>query len=246
MQRWFRFDWDVVGGIIAAVIAIVLHLLHVAEQGILLTIALVLLAFLLLRSLRSEHRTETLVETISGMGEAVRELKAGITPPEVILIGPDKLRRECERFVRDARGEMTWFNMCCLMFRRNEVFDLLIGAALSNPRVTSLQFLFHEGERDLWHNIVAPRIRGRSDSAKICEVRWFRESQAISFILAEVGDEPRVEALISFWGGPFMARTTEHQVPRYVLRIRGHSDLLPRLAELVRQYRLGSADEEKT
>ncbi|MCS7015305.1 MAG: hypothetical protein NZM42_04200 [Gemmatales bacterium] len=238
MRHWLRFDWDVVGGIIAAVIAIILHLLHIVEASILLTIVLVLLAFLLLRSLRSEHQVETMDATLTRVRDAVREIQAGLTPPEVLLIGPDRLRRECARFVREARGEMVWFNMCCLMFRRDEIFELLIGSALQNPQVTALQFLLSTGEREGWRTWLGPRIRSHPQGGKLRDIRWLPDKQAISFILTEVGEAGQTEVLISFWGEPFMAMVTEHQVPRYVLRVRGHSDLLPRLTELVRQYRL--------
>lgn len=137
---------------------------------------------------------------------------------------------------------MTWFNMCCLMFRRQETYDLLIKVALANPKVTAINFLLHESEREAWQTLLLPRIHASSEADKVGEVRWLRTTESISFILSEVEEEGRVEALISFWGEPFMARITEHQVPRYVLRVRGHSDLLPRLAELVRQHRM-RADE---
>lgn len=240
MRGLLRFDWDVVGGIIAAVLAIILHLLHVAEEGILLTIVLVLLAFLLLRSLRGEHRVETLAESVAAVESSVRDIRAGITPPQVILIGPDKLRQECEAFIRHARGNIVWFNMCCLMFRRQEIFDMLIGPALRNPHVRSIQFILHEEERPGWETNLLSRLRESSAQGKVREVRWFRAAQAISFILAELGSEGQLEALISFWGEPFMAQRTEHQIPRYVLRVRGQSDLVPRLVELARQHQIGN------
>jgi len=56
VQHWFRrYDWDAVAGIAAAVVALILHLLHVVQLDILLTITLVLVALLLLRQLR--HRS---------------------------------------------------------------------------------------------------------------------------------------------------------------------------------------------
>jgi hypothetical protein len=32
--------------------------------------------------------------------------------PEVVLVGPRHLRAASEAFARQARGEMTWFNVC--------------------------------------------------------------------------------------------------------------------------------------
>lgn len=238
MRRLLRLDWDVIAGIVAAVAAIVLHLLHVAEAGVLLTIILVLMAVVLLRSLRNEHRAELLTDAASRMEGALRDIQAALNPPEVILIGPRQLRKESERFAREARGEMIWFNVCCLMFRRQEIFDTLLGPAIANPAVTAVQFVSNEGERQLWATALLPKIRQCAGHEKVREPRWVALPETVSFILADIGPEGQTEALVSFWGEPFMARTTERQVPRYVFRVQGHSDLLPRLIELERQYRM--------
>lgn len=238
MRRLLQLDWDVVAGIVAAVAAIVLHLLHVAETGILLTITLVLMAVLLLRSLRSEHRAELLTDAVSRTEGVMRDIQAALNLPEVILIGPRQLRKESERFAREARGEMVWFNVCCLMFRRQEVFDILLSPAIANPAVTAIQFISNEGERELWATVMLPKIRQCAGHEKVREPRWVSLPETLSFILADINAAGQAEALVSFWGEPFMARTTEQQVPRYVFRVLGHSELLPRLIELDRQHRM--------
>jgi choline-glycine betaine transporter len=53
-----RYDWDAIAGIAAAVAALILHLFHVVQLDILITIPLVLVALLLLRQLRHEEREE--------------------------------------------------------------------------------------------------------------------------------------------------------------------------------------------
>jgi len=55
-KRWIQIDWDAIAGIIAALIAIVMHYLHALEVDVLLMITLVLLALLFIRDLRSESR----------------------------------------------------------------------------------------------------------------------------------------------------------------------------------------------
>jgi hypothetical protein len=238
MGRLLRLDWDVVAGIVAAVAAIVLHLLHVAELGVLLTILLVLMAVLLLRSLRGEHRADLLTDAVSRTEGFMQDVKAALNPPEVILIGPRQLRKESERFAREARGEMIWFNVCCLMFRHQEVFDTLLGPAIANPAVTAIQFISNAGEHALWATMMMPKIRQCAGHAKVREPRWVSLPETLSFILADINPEGRAEALVSFWGEPFMARTTEQQDPRYVFRVQGHSELIARLIELERQHRM--------
>ncbi|MFO0969607.1 MAG: hypothetical protein U0793_28950 [Gemmataceae bacterium] len=46
--------------------------------------------------------------------------------------------------------------------------------------------------------------------------------------------------MLSFWGEPFMARAPGKDVPRYVFHVQGHSELVTRLSELERGYRLGA------
>ena len=41
-KRWIQIDWDAIAGIIAALIAIVMHYLHALEVDVLLMITLVL------------------------------------------------------------------------------------------------------------------------------------------------------------------------------------------------------------
>ena len=50
---------------------------------------------------------------------------------------------------------------------------------------------------------------------------------------AEIGTESR-----SFWGEPFMARATGRDVPRYIFHVQPHSELVSRLVELERSYRV--------
>jgi len=46
------------------------------------------------------------------------------------------------------------------------------------------------------------------------------------------------EAMLSFWGEPFMARTAEKQMTRYVFWVHGHSDLMAQLVDLERHHRV--------
>lgn len=238
MQKLLRVDWDIVAGIVAAVAAIVLHLLHVAESAVLLTIILVLLALLLLRSLRSEHRIDGLTDAASRTEGLLREVQTSLRLPDAILIGPRQLHKESERFTKAARGEMIWFNVCCLMFTRDEVFDTLLKPAITNPLVAAIQFVSDESERPYWQNSVLPKIRRCSGYEKVRQPRWTSLPKTVSFILADVDTDGRPEALLSFWGEPFMAHSMGQQIPRYIFRVHAQSELLPHLIELERQIRM--------
>jgi len=238
MKQLLRLDWDVIAGIAAAVLAIVLHLLHVVDVDVLFTVALVLLALLLIRDLRREGLDEHLTDSVSKITAGLHDVQAALTPPDATLVGPRHLRAESRRFVESARGEMVWFNVCFLMFKSSEVFDLLLRPALENPRVDSIQFISNETERELWEQHMLPKIQQCTGRDKVAEPRWRQLPETISFILADVEPRGATEALLSFWGEPFMSKATGRQVPRYIFRVQGHSDLVARLAEIERGHRI--------
>jgi len=237
MKRFLKMDWDVIAGIAASVIAIALHLLHIVEVGVIFTIVLVLLALLLLRDLRRESVDERLAEIAESTNAAVEGIQASMTPPEAILIGPRRLRTESRKFCETANGEMIWFNICFTMFQSQEVFDLMLGPAIENPRVDAIRFISNSSEKPLWEQNILPKVRECSGRHKVGEPIWCELPETLSFILADMLPDGATEALLSFWGEPFMGRTTGQQAPRYIFRIQKHSDLIARFVELERQFR---------
>ena len=240
-KHWLRrYDWDAVAGVVAAGAALILHLLHVVQPDILLTITLALVALLLIRQLRHEEREER-VEAMSARTEQmIAKLHDTLKAPDVVLIGPRHLRTASEAFARQARGDMTWFNVCLMMFRPQELFDCLLRPAVENPRVTRIEFVLDEGERANWRDHVVPKLAACLGREKVVEPRWCTLHESVSFVLADRDGDGQAEAQLSFWGEPFMARATGRDVPRYIFHVRAHSDLVPRLVELARTYRMAS------
>ncbi|MGB4861939.1 MAG: hypothetical protein WBO97_05740 [Tepidiformaceae bacterium] len=235
------YDWDAIAGILAAGAALVLHLLHVIETDVLLTIALVVLALLLFRDLRREAQDERLVETVVETSSTVAGILSRMERPDVLLIGPRALRTSSESFARMAHGEMIWFNVCLLMFRPQSLFDALLRPALVNPKVTAIQFVLDESERESWVTQVVPKAEATGGAEKLREPRWVPlKQEAVSFILADTA-EGTTEAHLSFWGEPFMSRTAGFDIPRFVFHVQAHSDLIPQLLELERRFRSPSA-----
>lgn len=240
MNKLLRFDWDIIAGITAAVLAIVLHLLHFVELDVLFTIGMVLLALLLFRDLRREGHDEHLAESVRQVKESVHDLHLALDTPEAVLIGPRYLRTESRRFCENARGEMTWYNVCFTMFQTQEVFDLMLRPAIENPLVESIQFIADERERDLWVKNMAPKIQRCAGAAKVREPRWGSLPETVSFILSETGPRGSTEALLSFWGEPFMSRETGKKVPRFIFKIQAQSDLIAQFVEMERHQRLSA------
>ena len=67
------------------------------------------------------------------------------------------------------------------------------------------------------------------------------DNSTVSFILANVEPRGIIVSLLSFWGEPFMSRASAKQVPPYIFRVQGHSDLVAQLVDLERQHRMGDS-----
>ena len=132
---------------------------------------------------------------------------------------------------------MFWFHVCLSMFRPQPLFDTLLRPAIENPQVTSIQFILDESQKALWESEVAPRVDACKGRDKVKPPRWTTIQESVSVIIADTGSTGGTESLLSFWGEPFMARTIERNVPRYIFHIQEHSELVTRLVELVRTYR---------
>ncbi len=238
-----KYEWDAIAGIAAAVIAIVLHLLHVVQPEVLLTLTLVLVALLLLRQLRNETRSERVDATTSRVEHALSRLHDTLKPPDVVLIGPQQLRMASEQFARHARGKMIWFNVCLTMFRPQDLFDCLLRPAVENPLVTHIEFVLDAGEHERWQNYVVPKLAVCRGREKVADPRWCSMRETVSFVLAGDESEGGTEAQLSFWGEPFMAQVTGRSVPRYIFHVHARSELVGRLVELERTYRLSGGGQ---
>jgi hypothetical protein len=243
MQRLRRIEVEALAALVAAVAALVLHLLHVIDESVLLTVILVILALMLVRDLRREDREERQSATIESALGSIRDLRSAISPPDVLLIGPSELRAVTTEFAQRARGDMVWFNVCLSMFEPQSLFDDLLAPALENPRVSSVQFVLDEGERERWMSAVLPKVAVLGAERAVAEPVWTALSDPVSLILAET-DAGGVEALLSFWGEPFMARSRGLDIPRYIFHVQRHSELIPHLRDLERGYRLAGQAAE--
>lgn len=236
MKRLFE-NWEAIAGGLAALVAIVLHLLHVVDQGVLLSIILVLLALSLIRDLRHEGQEDRLRASLERTEITLRDIKSGLKPPEAILVGPSELISSTEQFARRLQGDVVWFNVCLLMFRPQQTFDMLLRPMIENPLVTSVEFISRKSEKERWRTELMPKINACSGSNKVKEPEWCEVEGTVSFILAKTLDG-KEEALVSFWGEPFMSMVPGRQIPRYVFLVQAHSGLVARLREIERSCRL--------
>jgi hypothetical protein len=89
---------------VAAVIALILHFLHVAESDIILAIVLALLALLLLRDLKAESLGHRLTEDVQGLRAQLSDVQHAVVPPDAVLIGPLSTARVSAQFLGGAHG----------------------------------------------------------------------------------------------------------------------------------------------
>lgn len=237
-QRLYNIEWDAIAGILAATTAIILHLFHVVDEHIILPIVLALIALLFLNFIRHTHRNEHTAGQVERTQKMVERIKSSLSLPEVTLIGPRRLRTANEQFSRDMRGEAVLFNVCLSMYRTQSLFDTLLRPAIENPLVTSIQFVLDENQRDAWQADMLPKIAACDAGGKVEPPHWCTLDKNVSFILADTSARGETEALLSFWGEPFMAKPSELKVPRFMFHVHGHSELVQHLIELDRNCRM--------
>lgn len=233
-KRLPSYEWDAIAGILAAVVALVLHMLHVVDESIVLPILLALLGLLFLNFMRHTHSNERTAEQVDMIASELAQMQQWLKAPEVLLVGPRQLRSVNEQFVRQMRGDTLWYNLCLSMYAPAPLFDALLRPALENPLVTSVQFVLDTSQRALWQDVIQPRIASCAGNDKVREPRWCKLDKTLSFIMADSQASGGTEALLSFWGEPFMAQSNARDIPRFIFHVQKDSTLLPHLVEVQR------------
>lgn len=236
MNNLFKQDWDGLAGIIAAVSAIILHLFHVVDTSVLLSVTVALVSLIFIRGLRRDHRMERIEETLMKTQSTLKNFHATLAPSEFKLVGPEELRDATHEFSSKAQGEMIWFNVSPLMFKQQKVFDAFLRPAIENSQVDSIQFILDESKRSLWESELVSKIAALPKSEKIKEPYWSTIDDNMSIIASNIGKEKLTECLVSICSEPFMLSIAGHQIPRYVFHVFPKSELLGRLTDLIRQH----------
>jgi phosphate/sulfate permease len=239
-NRFLSYEWDAIAGILAAAMAIVLHMLHIVDEQIILPIMLALMALLFINFMRHTRSNEHTAEQVVQIQKMLAKVKSSLAVPDVVLIGPRQLHAENEHFTHNMRGEAIFFNVCLSMYRTQPLFNALLRPAIENPQVTSIQFVLDESQKELWEAEVLPKVTACNGASKVQEPRWCALDKNLSFILADTQPDGSAEALLSFWGEPFMSQSTERNVPRYIFHVQSHSELLPQLVEMERNCRMST------
>jgi len=230
IKRLLKLDWEAIAGILAAITALVLELLHIGDVNTLLAIAIVLMALLLLRDFKHQNQADAQANSIAHATSLIKEVKFSIHPAEVTLIGPTELSSASLQFAQKGQGEVVLFNVCLRMYKAQSPFNIMFRPFIENPLVTSVRLVLNSGEKERWQSDVLPKIKDCAGHVKVEEPFWRELKDTVSFVMIETGGG-KSEALVSFWGEPFMALSLDKNVPRYVLHVSSNSELIVRLKE---------------
>lgn len=233
LRHLLRIDWDVIAGIIAAITAMLLSFMGVVSETVGRGIILLLCALLLIRDLRGEAREHRMFDKLDVIKRHVANL-ASVRQTDVHLIGAKKMRMEVAEFATLIYGEVRWFNACCRMFRRQEVFDATLRPFLENPNITTIHLLCRPDERQSWLADLLPKLRKCDHGDKVQAPLWGPICTKVSFILGDVDGDGRDEALLSIAEEPFSTANQGPPVPRFLLRVFSHCDLMAPLEEMAR------------
>ena len=185
IKRFLSLEWDAIAGIVAAVVAIILHTLHIVDEHVILPLVLGLIALLFINFMRHTRNNELTAEQVDHTAHTVNSIQSALKHPDVILIGSRHLRSANEQFIKHMSGDTIWFNVCLSMYKPQPLFDALLRPAVENPMVSSIQFVLNESQRNLWLQFIQPQIAACSGNAKVREPRWCNLTKTLSFIVAD-------------------------------------------------------------
>lgn len=233
LRRLRNIEWETLAGVLAATVAIVLHFLHLTDANVLRVMTLMLVALILLRELRHESQWESMAASSRRMTHLLEELVRSSAPSDLRLIGPTELASATGGFAGRGTGEVVWFNACSTMLETQEAFDAILRPFIDNPEIASIRFLLRNSEKALWDAHVVPKLLACDHDKKVQPPRWANLDVPVSFILEGTSSgQGRSEALLSFWGEPFMTLHRHRRVPGYLIHVNERSELIGRLKEM--------------
>lgn len=228
-------EFDILAIIIASLLGIILHALHLLPEEFIVSLILLLLA---LHALHSATESSKHSEVHTRLLEAADKLE----DPEIRLIPSQEIFRKGEDLALRNRGEMWWFNTP-LGFKNQKIFDQILKPAMENPRTKKISFILDQRFKETWEKDVKPKINKTKGHEKVEEPRWrsIREKTAFRMIDTQT-DKDEKEAHLTILERPFIMhiQNTEKEAfhPRYMFHVKSHSKLIQDLKDLYLEYKL--------
>jgi len=84
-KKFIGYEWDALAGILAAVTAIILELLHIVDEHVVLPILLALMGLLFINFMRHTARNEVTADQVERTELAVGKMQAALKLPDAIF-----------------------------------------------------------------------------------------------------------------------------------------------------------------
>lgn len=109
----------------------------------------------------------------------------------------------------------------------------------SLQKFAGFRLILDKSQREHWHAQVEATLASYQGRGIVTPPTWADLDSGVSFVLAETDTiGGKAEALVSFWGEPFMAVHHDRRTPGYIIHVREHSELIGRLREVERAFRM--------
>ena len=125
-RKSLSYEWDAIAGLLAAVAAIFLHMLHIVGEQVVLPVILALFGLLFINFMRHTRNNEAAAELVEKTEDAVRGIQSALTSRDIVRIGLRQLRSASEHFARHMGGDEIWFNVCLSMYSPSPLFGALV------------------------------------------------------------------------------------------------------------------------
>ena len=83
LKRLLKQDWEVIAVLLAALIALILHFLHITEIDLLMAIAIVLLAMFLIRDIKRESQAGHFASVEDRIKNSLIDIQSSLTLPDI-------------------------------------------------------------------------------------------------------------------------------------------------------------------
>lgn len=236
IKRILLLDWDAIAGLLAALVAIVLHFLHLAQIDVLLTISTVLVAVLFIRHLRSERTTDETAAAVRSIRDTVTSLIAGLDSVRSDLLDLRASRSRPTVHVYSSRSEAygaigrVLDRACEAPGEKQLALAALHGQ--SGERVTDERSV--SSEFDLFNAAMLRCINEPGGSWRVRHVYNITTEERLRMI------EERLEHTASADGFEVRAFSRLHDVPHFATLVAGPEDVFVGLED-PRYYRIQKA-----
>jgi hypothetical protein len=228
-------ELDIIAIVIASILGIILHALHLLPEEFIVSLILLLLA---LHALHSTNQAQKDSEVHKKLLEVADRMEA----PDVAGIESKEIFSKGEELAVKNNGEMWWFNTP-LGFRNQNIFDKMLKPALESTRTNKIVFILDEKFKAVWERDVAPKIEKSKHKETLKAPHWRKIEERIAFRMIDVDPKKDAkEAHFTYLDRPFVMKVEGKEAgiyhPRYMFHVKPSSKLIQDLKDLFLEYKM--------